>query len=516
QVFSMLETKKENKNLDGKIEKFEHYLLYNQFHDVICGSILDDGYFDVMKKYEINEEIFREVFNEIIDELTEIDENFISVFNQCSFSMKDICSFEIEVPEENEIVICDGKKELKTDIFGKKGKKIIAGFVFNGKPFERKNFRIKIIKKKEKGILKLPFEFENKYFKVKISEKGFISSLIVNGKKIVNQEKPYFGELIFQRDMGDFWIYYQSPVPGDSRFSEIIEDPYPENMPIFKESILQHNTNPEVIIEKGNMGIKVEMKDVIKYWKTNWRYIQSYFIYNDLPFIDFKTKFIADGKNYRIRVAFPTSIKNGKIRREIPFGIEYQKEGEHPAYNFIDYFDEEKGLSVINKGLPGNGVKDGIVMVSLFRAVDMGPNKAKSETGFSSGKEYKFEYRVIPFILNNKEYKPYLYGISFNHPFIAVPGVKWKDNSIFLRIHPEHIPCSSIQKINFDKFLVRIYEPEGREQKVEIETENNFEFYESSLDGFEIKNKIEKGKKIIFLLMPFEIKTVILSLNSRF
>jgi len=506
QTISSLE-KIEKKKIDGKIEKFENYLLYNQFHDIICGSILDDGYFDVMKKYEINREIFREVFYEIIDEITEPEENSISVFNQCSFPRNDICLFEIEVPEEKEIIIYDGKKEFKTQIFERKNEKVIAGFLFYGKPFEKKNFKIKTVKRKEKEVMKAPFEFENKYFKIKISEKGFISNLIMDGMEIVNQEKPYFGELIFQRDMGDFWVYYQSPVPGENKYSEILEDPYPENVPRFKESILQHNTPSQVIIEKGNLGIKVLIKGEIKYWKTLWKYTQSYFVYNDLPYIDFKTKFIAEGKNYRIRVAFPTSIKDGKIRREIPFGIEYQDEGEYPAQNFIDYFDNEKGLCVINRGLPGNGVKNGIIMISLFRAVDMGPNKAKSETGFSSGKEYEFEYRVIPFKPDDRDYRPYLYGISFNQPFIVIPGVKWKTNYKHLEVIPSYIPLTCFRK-NDNGYIARIYEPDGKGLECEIRTKSSFNFYEISVDEEKILKKIGTGEKVKFYLRPFEIKTI--------
>jgi alpha-mannosidase len=509
-AFLTLENQEKNEKLKGKIEKFENYFLFNQFHDIICGSILDVGYFDVMKKYEINKEIFREVFNEIIDQLTELNENSISIFNQCSFSRKDISYFEIEIPEENEIVIYDGTKEIKTQIIERKNGKAVIGFKFAGRAFERKTIKIKTIKKREKEIINPPFEFENNYFNIKISEKGLISNLIINKREIVNQVKPYFGELIFQRDMGDFWVYYQSPVPGDSRFSEVIEDPYPENVPAFKEGIFQHDTTPsKVIIEKGILGIKVNIEGEIKYWKTVWKYTQSYFVYNDLPYIDFKTKFVAEGKNYRIRVAFPTSIKNGKIRREIPFGIEYQNEGEYPAYNFIDYFDNEKGLCVINKGLPGNGVKDGIIMISLFRAVDMGPNKAKSETGFSFGKEYKFEYRIVPFIPNNREYRPYLYGISFNQPFVAIPGIKWKNRDIYLKIIPFYIPLTCFRRNN-NGYLLRIYEPEGKKTKVKIITKTSFKFYETSIEGEKILRNIGEGKKIRLNLDPFEIKTILL------
>ncbi|MCM8804254.1 MAG: hypothetical protein NC833_03250 [Candidatus Omnitrophica bacterium] len=508
-----METEKENIKLGGKIDNLEYYLLFNQFHDIICGSILDEGYIDVMENYKHTQKIFDEVFTSIIDQMTIPEKNTIAIFNQCSFSRKDICFFELDIPEDKDIEIYDKEKRIKTQIFNYDNGRALIGFKKELLHFTRENLKYKIVKKKERKIETLPFKFKNKYFIVQISDIGLISNLKVNGKELINQEKPYFGELIFQRDMGDFWVYYQSPVAGDNRFSEILDDPYPENVPIFKEAIFQHNFIPESIsLEKGDIGIKIEIKGKIQYWKTLWRYIQTCFIYYELPFIDYKIKFFAEGKNYRIRVAFPTTIKKGKIRREIPFGIEFQKEGEYPSYNFIDYYDNEKGLCVLNKGTCGNSVKNGVIMLSLFRAVDMGPNKAKSETGFCSGQVLNFEYRVLPLIPESEEYKPYLYGISFNNPPVIIPGVKFKNKNFCFKISPENIPITSIKKIKSNIYLIRIYEPEGKKQKVKIETEKRFEFFESSIDGMDIREKIGEGENIIFLLKPFEIKTLIISL----
>ncbi len=510
-----IEMRKENLNLDGKISEFEYYLLFNQFHDIICGSILDEGYIEVMNYYKNMQKIFDDVFSTIIDQITIPEKDTIAIFNQCSFTRKDICFFELDIPEGKGIEIYKGGKRIKTQIFNYDKGRAVIGFVNKSLPFARENLKYKIVERKEKKVKKIPIEFKNKYFFAKISDIGLISNLIINGKELVNKEKPYFGELVFQRDMGDFWVYYQSSVPGDNRFSEILEDPYPDNVPSFKQAIFQHDFLPEsVSIVKGDIGIKIEIEGRVQYWKTLWRYIYNCFLYYELPFIDYKLKFFAEGKNYRIRAVFPTTIKRGKIRREIPFGIEFQKEGEFPSYNFIDYYDNEKGLCVLNKGNAGNSVNDGVIMLSLFRAVDMGPNKAKSETGFCSGNVLNFEYRVLPFIPKNEDYRPYLTGISFNNPFTVIPGVKFKNENVYFKIYPENIPVTSVKKLKSNIYLIRIYEPEGKEQMVKFETEKNFEFFESSIDGLDIKEKLGEGKNIVFLLKPFEIKTLIISLLS--
>ncbi|MCS7181370.1 MAG: hypothetical protein NZ891_08510 [bacterium] len=512
-VFYEIEMKKDNRLIDGKIDEIEYYLLFNQFHDIICGSILDEGYFMCMQYYNIAEKTFIELFNSIIDELTLPMDNSISVFNQCSFSRNDICIFNLDLPTDKEIKIFENGNELKSQILEYKDGKATIGFKIFTLPFERKTLSYKIVGKKDNFKVEVPFEFENKYFRVRISENGLISSLIFKNKQLVDQKRPFWGEIIFQRDMGDFWVYYLSPVLGESRYSETFKDPYPENVQKYKEAIFQHNLTPEsIILEKGELGIKLNIEIKILFWKTWWKFVQTCFLYYDFPFIDYKIKFFADGKNYRIRVAFPTTIKKGKIRREIPYGIEKQKEGEYPCQNFIDYFDDEKGVCILNKGTPGSGVVDNVIMLSLFRSVDMGPNKAKSETGFCIGKNFNFEYRVIPFDPKEKDYKPYLLGISFNRPIVLIPGVKWRKEDIFIKIFPEDIPISCFQKLSTRKYLLRIYEPEGKKRIIEIRTRNKFEFSETSIDGFYIYEKIGKGNAVSLTLKPFEIKTLNLSL----
>ena len=68
-------------------------------------------------------------------------------------------------------------------------------------------------------------------------------------------------------------------------------------------------------------------------------------------------------------------------------------EGEYPALNWVDYQDDKKGICLINRGLPGNNVTDGVMMLSLFRAVDMGPGKEKCETGYGEGRKTELEIR---------------------------------------------------------------------------------------------------------------------------
>ncbi|MCM8811109.1 MAG: hypothetical protein NC917_05630, partial [Candidatus Omnitrophica bacterium] len=48
-----------------------------------------------------------------IDQITIPEKDTIAIFNQCSFTRKDICFFELDIPEGKGIEIYKRAKELK-------------------------------------------------------------------------------------------------------------------------------------------------------------------------------------------------------------------------------------------------------------------------------------------------------------------------------------------------------------------------------------------------------------------
>src|SRR5205085_1946504 len=84
---------------------------------------------------------------------------------------------------------------------------------------------------------------------------------------------------------------------------------------------------------------------------------------------DISTDLVNQEEFVRYRVVFPTSIPKGTSMEEIPFGaIERPQRQEFPAQNWGDYGDGSKGLALLNRGLPGNNVADGNMMLSLMRS----------------------------------------------------------------------------------------------------------------------------------------------------
>ena len=125
---------------------------------------------------------------------------------------------------------------------------------------------------------------------------------------------------------------------------------------------------------------------------------------------------------------FPTSIDDGKSYHEIPFGAIERPVGiELPAQNWVDYGNGQRGVAVLNRGLPGNNVADGTMMLSLARSTRIQaygygggyePGMS-SDTGFELGKELTFDYALVPHAGDWREAGVYRDGLEFNHPLLA-------------------------------------------------------------------------------------------------
>ncbi len=520
---------------DAKVDESIGLMLYNQFHDIICGSIIDEAYEDTLNKYDRARHIVNEAIASCMDNLFITDSSrkgkmALFAFNSMCKDRRDIASCQISFSQ-------DGIKGIRmSDKDGREVPVQIAGtesvlrydtpqntkfhFIF---PVELPAlgytaYKIELTTKENRpypSSLKAQDEtIENRFYKLKLSENGTIHSLVHKGSglEFIDPEYPYFNDIVFQTDQGDFWEYYHAPVDGGLRIVRTYPDPYPlSQQSRGQEAVFSHQKpNGFKVIETGPVRLTVKIEGKIAFWATTWEYTQYIYLYDNIRRIDFKTEFIPAGKQYRIRVCFPTNIRNGRVLYEIPFGIQERPQGEYPAMNWIEYKDEDKGLCLLNRGIPGSNVTDRVLMLSLFRAVDMGPGKYECQSGYGIGKKQVFEYSLIPFVKGDEDYKPWLHGYEFNHPVVTRAGVLKKEvkpeKSLF-SLTPDNVVLSCLRNLG-DKILVRIYEAEGKGGEFELRFPSGFSsVYETnSLGENPVQVKLS-GKSLRGMLKPFEIKT---------
>jgi alpha-mannosidase len=198
-------------------------------------------------------------------------------------------------------------------------------------------------------------------------------------------------------------------------------------------------------------------------------------LYAGMRRIDFQTELVNHEKYVRYRVLFPTSIREGYNTQEIPFGAIERPSGiEFPAQHWIDVGDGQRGVALLNFGLPGNTVTDGTLMLSLLRSHNLGaygfgggyePGMS-SESGFELGNRVTFQYALVPHGGDWREAEIYRAGFEFNHPLIArkvaphagtLPG-RWG----FLEVSHPNIALTAFKPGPDRSTVLRLYETAGK------------------------------------------------------
>ena len=252
-------------------------------------------------------------------------------------------------------------------------------------------------------------------------------------------------------------------------------------------------------------------------------------IYNDLPRIDFTTQILNQDQHVRYRVAFPTSLKAGQNFQEIPFGaIERPQNAEFPAQNWMDYSDGQRGIALINRGLPGNNVAGDTLLLSLLRSVRIqaynnvgGFEGQGSDSGLELGKEFTFQYALLPHAGNWRQAQVYRAGQEFNNPLIVRKDAPHAGNLPaewgLVEVLPANVVISAFEPSKDGETVIRVYEASGQSTKAAT-----LRFHAKVLDANE-SNLLEdagqhlevKADTIRFDLRPFEIKTFRFRLVSR-
>jgi alpha-mannosidase len=249
-------------------------------------------------------------------------------------------------------------------------------------------------------------------------------------------------------------------------------------------------------------------------------------LYAGLARIDFQTQILNKDEWVRYRVLFPTTIEGGAITHEIPFGAVERPAREFPAQNWIDYGDGRRGLALLNRGLPGNNVADGVMMLSLMRATQFVSYSgggyepdASSASGQEKGRRLTFDYALVPHQGTWQEAHVYRSGLEFNNPLLVRKGAaqagplpaRWG----LLEVSAPNVVVSAVKLSHDGDTVVRVYEAAGRpatgvsmrfSARIVAAEEANL------LEDGEGQATVE-GNTLHLDLAPFEIRTFKLRLD---
>jgi mannosylglycerate hydrolase len=213
--------------------------------------------------------------------------------------------------------------------------------------------------------------------------------------------------------------------------------------------------------------------------------------------VDVKTVIENTVKNHRIRALFDTGMTTkthiadqqfGTIRRDNYLEqVEYWEQENweekyypiYPQQKFVDVSDDQKGISILNKGLPQyeilHGEKPTIALTLLAGTDYMGKQDLVDRPGRRSGLHvetpdslllgrHEMEYSILAHPGNEIEGAIGIKASEFTAPFMTIPGSvrreagSLNDNCIFIRLEGTEMAISAVKKCeNDNSLLLRIY-----------------------------------------------------------
>jgi alpha-mannosidase len=197
-------------------------------------------------------------------------------------------------------------------------------------------------------------------------------------------------------------------------------------------------------------------------------------MYPGVQRIDIHTEILNQEQSVRYRLMLPVALQGGRNTQEIAFGaMERPFNQEFPAQNWMDYGAGDRGVALLNRGLPGNNVAGNVMLLSLMRSAHLisygsigGEPGNSSDTGLELGKRIGFDYALVPHAGTWQDAGVYRAGLDFNNPLISRPASvhpgelppRWG----LLEISSTQVVLSAMKPSRDGEVAVRVYEAAGQ------------------------------------------------------
>lgn len=544
------ETRQSAQNLDDAWEP----VLFNQFHDIICGSHLDEINERAMDRCKIAGNMVGLATDRALDALTDqIDTQGegipLVVLNMLGHARTDVARCTIGFGHENwewlalydesgtEIPLQLGDVHRHPDGSLKRADLI---FIADVPPFGYRTYYLRGSQDhlfetdlwsnsaRHSGIEGIvsgnlrPNEghMGNHLLDVGVNLRtGAIQTLRLRDLDwdVVDSSQGYgFASVCRQEDQGDPWEYY-GPLRGAITSVDPLIDPVPgrgEKRAIFTDEyggIAVTHSGPVM----AEMTVRAPFGD--------GKFTTTVRLYAGLRRVELETELVNQQPFVRYRNIFPMNLNDPRMTYDIPFGALERPQGEYPAQNWVDVSDGERGIALLNRGIPGHSLVGNVLTSSLMKCikvVDYGAGgysqKARDTAGFEIGVEHRFEQAILPHHDDWQTAKIYQDALAFNVPLTvckttAHPGALPSKGS-FATIEPENMVLHALY-VDDNELVMRLAEAEGRSVDGRIEFRWPVSSArETDFIGTNAEPLAVSGHNINFSATPFEIKTFRISL----
>ena len=523
-------------------------VLFNEAHDLSSGVMLDKVYDDSMDRYRQTKHMAGAILASRLDEVTEKADTRgpglpVTVYNLLGWERTDFVEAEVGfsqptvrslalIDSKGRTVPCQATREERDE----NGVLISATIAFIARDVPAMGYAVYHVvdssqappvteaavhgapadsNTRDSGVL------ENEFYKATVDLwTGAVTGLVLKKEQWEALSGP--GNVVArEEDGGDFWELYGTL--NGARFATMKR---PIGVP--------KSTAPTTLDNVGGNG-SVRVGPVFTEFHVSHPFGKNQFatrvrIYPGVQRIDFHTELQNQEQFVRYRLMFPVAVNEGRNVQEIPFGaIERPRSQEFPAQNWIDYGSGDRGVALLNRGLPGNNVAGNVMLLSLMRStrllqyggVSDDPTTA-SDTALELGKRLGFDYALMPHAGTWQDAGVFRAGLEFNNPLIARAAAvhngalppRW---GLMNLTGSDHVVVSALKPSRDGEVAVRVYEAAGRPAQgarlqfgVPLASAHDANLIEDPAAELPVR---ENG--FSFDLRPYEIRTFRLRLAPR-
>jgi len=444
-------------------------VLFNQFHDILCGTSIPEAYEDCRKDYE---EIFKdgnEILNTTLREIssrvnTSGPGQAVIFFNPSSWKRKEVVSVELKDENLKEVSILNPhRRKIPCQVSSLNDSKKRLVFCAEVPALGYSVYRIipRQKKRKERSYLKISSSsIENDFYFLQINPRsGNILHLYdkINRVSVIAPGREG-NEMLVLEDPSDTWGH------GVNSYEKVTG-----------KFLIQGK--PE-IVESGPVKATLRIKSVF----LNSTVEQEISLYDGMPRIEFNTKVNWQEKHKMLKVDFPLAIESEETTYEIPYGtiVRMNIGEEEPGQAWIDITGTivrrgrkiKYGVSLINDckygfSVYGNEIRMSILRSPIFAFHDPRVPEPGVDYKYTDQGEHDFRYVLIAH--RGDWRKAGIPGVSyeFNNPVISGfedshPGV-YPGKFSALRIEPSNFICTVFKKHEEGTCMIlRLHETNGR------------------------------------------------------